>query len=209
MAPVAVLGQPMPPFDVHCSLLSLPLVMGTTLDNIPAHVPYLNPGEELSAKWRMRLGEKTGNLRVGLAWAGRPEHPNDARRSVRFEQFAPLLAVEGIQFISLQKGSAVQQTGASPMIDFTSELHDFSDTAALIQSLDLVVTVDTAVAHLAGAMGQAVWVLLPSMPDWRWMLDRQDSPWYPTMRLFRQTDRGDWSDPVERMARELAAKVTG
>jgi len=128
---------------------------------------------------------------------------------VRFEQLTPLLAVEGVEFVSLQKGLAIQQTSASQMLDFASDLRDFSDTAALIQNLDLVITVDTAVAHLAGAMGKAVWVLLPSMPDWRWMLDREDSPWYPTMRLFRQRDRGDWSAPIERMARELAAKFTG
>ncbi|MGA2439925.1 MAG: tetratricopeptide repeat-containing glycosyltransferase family protein [Tepidisphaeraceae bacterium] len=209
VAPVVMLGQPLPPFDVHCSLLSLPLAMGTTRDNIPAHVPYLKPGGVLSAKWRQRLGEKRGKLRVGLVWAGRPEHPNDARRSVRFEQLTPLLAVDGVEFVSLQKGVAIEQTSAARMIDFTSELDDFSDTAALIESLDLVITVDTAVAHLAGAMGKAVWVLLPSMPDWRWMLDREDSPWYPTMRLFRQRDRGDWSVPIERMGRELAARVTG
>jgi tetratricopeptide (TPR) repeat protein len=209
VAPVAVLGQPLPPFDVHCSLLSLPFAMGTTRDNIPAHVPYLKPGEELSAKWRQRVGERTGRPRVGLVWAGRPEHPNDARRSVRFEMLTPLLAVEGVEFVSLQKGLAIKQTGAWRTIDFTSELEDFSDTAALIESLDLVITVDTAVAHLAGAMRKAVWLLLPFMPDWRWMLDREDSPWYPTMRLFRQRDRGDWSVPIERMARELAAMATG
>jgi tetratricopeptide (TPR) repeat protein len=203
IAPVAVAGHPTPPFDVHCSLLSIPFAMGTTPDNIPTHVPYLKPGEELSAKWRRRLGEKTGKLRVGLVWAGRPEHRNDARRSLRFEQLTPLLAVDGIEFVSLQKGLAIKPTGASRMIDFTSELQDFADTAALIESLDLVITVDTAVAHLAGAMGKAVWVLLPSMPDWRWMLDREDSPWYPTMRLFRQPGCGDWETPIRKVAEAL------
>jgi hypothetical protein len=161
IAQIVSLKQPTPAFDVFCPLLSLPLVLGTTLHNIPANVPYLKSE-------RPRLAKKPDVLRVGLAWSGNPEHWDDLRRSIPIEQFAPLSAVPGIEFYSLQVGPAPkQETDSSAMlrlIDLTSELHDFADTASLIESLDLVITVDTAVAHLAGAMGKPVWILLAAMP---------------------------------------------
>jgi tetratricopeptide (TPR) repeat protein len=201
IAQIVSLKQPTPPFDVFCPLLSLPLALGTALHAIPANVPYLKSE-------RPRLGKKPGVLRVGLAWAGNPEHWDDLRRSIPLDQFAPLSAIPGIEFYSLQVGPAPRQANDSsaplPLIDLTSELQDFADTATLIESLDLVITVDTVVAHLAGAMGKPVWVLLAAMPDWRWMLDRADSPWYPTMRLFRQESTGSWSHVIWRIADSLA-----
>jgi len=163
----------------------------------------------LSKAWLRRLGEKTGKLRVGLAWAGRPEHRDDVRRSMAFERLAPLLKTPDVEFFSLQMGPPARQAAGSGVIDLTAELHDFCDTAALIENLDLVITVDTAVAHLAGAMGKPVWVLLARIPDWRWMLERTDSPWYPTMRLLRQQRRGDWAGPIAEAASELVKLANG
>jgi hypothetical protein len=181
--------------------ISPQLALGTTLHNIPANVPYLKSE-------RPRLAKKPHVLRVELAWAGNPEHWDDLRRSIPLEQFAPLWAVPGIEFYILQIGPAPRPANDSsaplPLIDLTSELQDFADTATLIESLDLVITVDTAAAHLAGPIGKPVWVLLAAMPDWRWMLDRHDSPWYPTMNLFRQRRTGDWADVMRRVADSLA-----
>jgi hypothetical protein len=148
-----------------------------------------------------------GRRRIGLVWAGRASNQNDPNRSIRLEALAPLAGVDGIQFLSLQKGDAAAQALNPPagmsIIDCGAELEDFADTAALIDQLDLLITVDTAAAHLAGALGKPVWILLPHFPDWRWMLDREDSPWYPTARLFRQPSVGDWKTPIERIAQEL------
>jgi tetratricopeptide (TPR) repeat protein len=190
-------------WDVHCSLPSLPRLMGTTLANIPATVPYLKADPTKADAWRKRLqGEP--RKKIGLVWAGSKRHPSDAERSIRPEEFAPLFKIDA-RFISLQKGDADGRTASSRLKidDWTDELNDFTDTAALIENLDLVVTVDTAVAHLAGAMGKPVWVLLAFVPDWRWMMDRSDSPWYPTMRLFRQERCGEWNVPIAGIAREL------
>ncbi|MGA2229620.1 MAG: tetratricopeptide repeat-containing glycosyltransferase family protein [Tepidisphaeraceae bacterium] len=201
-------GQSVPEFDVHCPLASLPGTMRTELQTIPAAIPYLHPDPRRAAAWGERLGTLEG-LKVGIAWAGRPSHPRDAQRSISLERLAPLASVPGVTLISLQKGNAAAK-GQSPtqnagiqLIDWTEELADFSDTAALIARLDLVITVDTAVGHLAGAMGKRAWVLLPIVPDWRWMLGREDSPWYPTLRLFRQDKYEDWSTPIARAAAEL------
>jgi hypothetical protein len=148
---------------------------------------------------------------VGLAWAGNPINPNDRRRSAPLSAFASLGAVDGVRWISLQKGPATVQARQPPdelaLFDWTSELNDLADTAALVACLDLVISVDTAVAHLAGALGEPVWVLIPFVPDWRWMLGRLDSPWYPTMRLFRQPHPGDWQHPIEQIAHELTRIV--
>jgi Glycosyltransferase family 9 (heptosyltransferase) len=147
---------------------------------------------------------------VGLAWAGNPTHGNDRNRSIRLTDLAELAQVKGVDFFSLQVGPAAGQIAASPfnpMNDFTNELKDFADTAGLVQSLDLVISVDTAVAHLAGAMGKPVWVLLPFAPDWRWLLNRADSPWYPTMKLFRQPKSGDWGSVVGQVAAGLEELV--
>jgi tetratricopeptide (TPR) repeat protein len=192
-------------WDLHCSLPSLPRLMGTTLATIPASVPYLRADPAKAALWRNRL-EGTGKRKIGVAWAGSPRHPSDEQRSVRLDRLADLWRSD-IRMVSLQKGQGREQIGPSGLAldDWTEELDDFADTAALVENLDLIVTVDTAVAHLAGAMGKEVWVLLPFVPDWRWMLEREDSPWYPTMRLFRQEKTGDWSGPIGRIAEALGS----
>jgi len=200
-------GGPLPPFDEHCRLLSLPLALGTRLDTIPANVPYLNPEEELSRQWSQRLGETSG-LKVGLVWAGNPSHAKDRNRSLRAESLAPLARVNGVTFYSLQKGESVQPSPDFNLIDHTSELNDFADTAAFMRNLDLVIAADTAVAHVAGAIGRPVWVLIPYAPDWRWLMNRQDSPWYPTMRLFRQKSPGDWAEVIERVASALVSDMS-
>jgi hypothetical protein len=158
------------------------------------------------ARWQERLAGLRG-LRVGLVWAGNPRHQNDRNRSIAPERLAPLLRVQGVSWASLQLGTpAGALQGHAPrgtVLDLTAELTDLAETAAAIMRLDLVVTVDTAVAHLAGALGRPVWVLLPALPDWRWLLRREDSPWYPTMRLFRQVRVGDWDGVVMRVAAAL------
>ncbi|MDP9174918.1 MAG: tetratricopeptide repeat protein [Planctomycetota bacterium] len=200
-----VTDQPLPHFDLHCPLLSLPMAFATTLATIPNEFPYLQPDEATMKVWQSRLKDVKG-LKIGLVWAGRPEHRNDRNRSIALSLFAPLMQVPGLTLVSLQKFEAKpvdqQLPALTPppgmeLIDWTSELSNFADTAALISSLDLVIGVDTSVVHLAGALGKPVWVLLPFAPDWRWMLDRDDSPWYPTMRLFRQRQRGDWNRSME------------
>ena len=199
-------GEPLPPFDVQCPLLSLPLAFRTDLNSIPASVPYLKPDRKQSAKWKSRLAAESPHRRIGLVWAGSSMHKKDRTRSVELSQLAPLAAIPGNSFFSLQMGEAAKQVPPVEMAlqDFTAELNDFADTAALLDNLDLVVTVDTAVAHLAGAMGKPVWVLVSYAPDWRWLLQREDSPWYPTMRLFRQTSIGDWANVIRRVADSLA-----
>jgi Flp pilus assembly protein TadD len=200
---VIPLGSTATGFDVHCPLLSLPGIFETTPTTIPAQVPYLNPSDDLTEKARNRLGPSDAKLRVGLVWAGRPENRNDSRRSLHLDQLAPILATPGVQFFSLQKGPAALDKNQANMIDLAPVLHDFAHTAAYVKNLDLVIAVDTAVAHLAGALGKAVWVLIPAVPDWRWMLERTDSPWYPTMRLFRQKRRSEWSSPINEVCSEL------
>lgn len=199
---VVALGTPLPAFDVHCPLLSLPLAFGTTLDSIPASVPYVSAPAELIAKWSQRIAPAGRRLNVGLAWAGRPTYGNDRNRSLPASAFARLGSVEGCAFHSLAKTPAVAIPGLQ-ISDHSADLDDFADTAALIANLDLVISVDTAVAHLAGALGKPVWLLLPIAPDWRWMLHRDDSPWYPTMRLFRQARWGDWDGVIERVTQFL------
>jgi tetratricopeptide (TPR) repeat protein len=188
--------------DFQCPLPSLPMIFGTELPSIPADVPYVRANPENVMKWRKRLPEN--RLKVGLCWAGRAIHAGDLDRSIRLAQLSPL-AKSGAYLVSLQKGEAAAQIAAAgfEVTDWTGELNDFSDTAALVENLDLVVTVDTSVAHLAGAMGKKVWVLLPLAADWRWMLTREDSPWYPTMRLFRQEKSGDWTGAIQRVSEAL------
>jgi ADP-heptose:LPS heptosyltransferase len=201
-------GDALPEFDLHCPLASLPLAFATTLDTIPAQVPYLrSPAERIDA-WRARLPSTTSLPRVGLVWSGDARHKNDRRCSMAFEALAPLVATPGIDFVSLQKNAreadlqALRRCGN--VIDIAAELEDFADTAAVILLLDLVITVDTSVAHLAGSLGKPVWILLPVTVDWRWLTDREDSPWYPTARLFRQTSAGDWPGVIARVRQELA-----
>ncbi|HSZ55892.1 MAG TPA: tetratricopeptide repeat-containing glycosyltransferase family protein [Tepidisphaeraceae bacterium] len=186
----------LPAFDVHCPILSLPRVLRTTLHSIPARVPYLTVDPTMSRAWQQRLDAAPKGLKVGLVWAGSPKHRKDHQRSIPPEELAPLAAVGGVRFISLQKGDASSTRIGLNLVDWTAELTDLADTAALIANLDLVICVDTAVAHLAGALARPVWLLLPFAPDWRWMWDRADSPWYPTMRLFRQSSPGNWAGVI-------------
>jgi TPR repeat/Tetratricopeptide repeat/Glycosyltransferase family 9 (heptosyltransferase) len=192
-------GDALPSFDLHCPLLSLPLAFGTTLETIPADVRYLRADLRDATKWRDRLRGLDG-LKVGIAWSGspRPFHPAanavDRRRSIPFAQFASILGAPGVAFISLQKhDNPSAQTSDARLLDWTDELHDFADTAALIDALDLVISVDTAVIHLAGSLGKPTWLLNRFDTCWRWLLNRDDSPWYPTVRQFRQPSPGDWN----------------
>jgi Flp pilus assembly protein TadD len=201
-------GDPRPAFDYYCPVMSMGMLLGTTPQTIPADVPYLRASPDLVKIWRDRLGPRGKHPRVGIAWAGNPKHKNDHNRSVRLEQLAPLACEGNVEFHSLQTGPAASQALRPPagmtLIDFTAHLTDFAETAALVENLDLVICVDTAAAHLAGAMAKPVWLLLPRDPDWRWMLGRSDTPWYPTMRLFRQTAPRDWVEVIHRVAKELA-----
>lgn len=200
-------GDPPPPYDVHCPLMSLPRALGTTAENIPGGGAYLRADAVGKEWWRKELAGDRQRLKVGLVWAGRPTNRNNLSRSITLQMLAPLGQVPGVSFYSLQKGEARAQARQPPagmeLIDRSAELRDFADTAALLANLDLVIAVDTAVVHLAGAMGKRVWMLLPFMPDWRWQLGREDSPWYPTVRLFRQTTNGEWQSVIQRVAAAL------
>jgi len=198
---VVARDAPLPDFDAHCPIMSLPLVFGTTLENIPNQTPYLRADPVKVLSWAKRL-EAAEGLRVGLVWAGgaRPNQPElehvNRRRSTTLAHLAPLAQARGVSFVSLQKGPPASEVHAPPpglaLLDFTDDLRDFTDTAALVANLDLVISVDTAVAHLAGAMGKPVWLMNRFDTCWRWLLNRDDSPWYPTLRLFRQPAPGDW-----------------
>ncbi|MCP3466299.1 tetratricopeptide repeat protein [Bradyrhizobium sp. CCGUVB23] len=201
-------GEPLPPFDVQLPLMSLPRVFGTTLDTIPSNVPYLHPDPARVLRWRAAL-DGLSALKVGVVWAGNPRHKGDAQRSLLAEEVLPCLITPGVQLYSLQKEPReadvpVLAALGTDIIDLAPALGDFSDTAAAVAALDLVIAVDTSVAHLAGALGRPVWMLLPYALDWRWLRDREDSPWYPTMRLFRQRRPGEWDDPLMRMSAALA-----
>jgi tetratricopeptide (TPR) repeat protein len=197
--------EALPEVDWQCPLLSLPLALGTELNTIPAEIPYVCPDPAQVEAWRQRL---PGNsLRIGLVWAGSPLHPHELWRSIPLEQLAPLTNIEGTTFYSLQMGAPaeqVKQLGTrGHLIDLWGEQKDFADTAAIVANLDLVISIDTSVAHLAGAMGKPVWVILSKSADWRWLLDREDSPWYPSSHLYRQSTLGNWQDVVTRVEREL------
>jgi len=198
-------------FDMHCPVLSLPLALGTRMETIPSDCPYVKVGPVLSQQWAAKVRPHADGLKVGLVWAGSPAHAGDFQRSIALAQLAPLAKAKAT-FFSLQKGPAAVQAQHPPtgmkLIDHTADLHDFADTAALIANLDLIISVDTAVVHLAGAMAKNVWVLLSYNADWRWLLDRADSPWYPNLRLFRQKTRGDWAGVMEEVAEELL-KIAG
>jgi tetratricopeptide (TPR) repeat protein len=199
-----------PAFDMHCPMSSLPLAFATRLDSIPSEVPYLPPpAEALRRAWEDRLGPHD-KLRVGLVWSGNPKHNNDRNRSLPLPMLSRILDLDA-RFVSLQKdlkaGDREYLRGRAGVVDLTEHLTDFADTAALVSCLDLVITVDTSVAHLAGAMGCATWLLLPYTPDYRWLLDRDDSPWYPTMRLFRQDERRDYAIVLDRVRSELPTLI--
>jgi tetratricopeptide (TPR) repeat protein len=208
---VVARGEALPPYNVHAPLMSLPALLGTEIDTIPREIPYLAAEPAVAAAWRDRLASFEG-LRVGLAWAGNPRHANDRNRSMPASVLQPLVHAGGATFFSLQVGSAAQDLdgfAGGSVHDLAPQIGDFADTAAIVANLDLVVSVDTAVAHLAGALGRPVWLLLPFVGEWRWLLDREDTPWYPTMRLFRQRAPGDWSGVVDRVIEALAAVSTG
>jgi hypothetical protein len=192
-------------------MLSLPAAMEITLETIPGKVPYLYADPARSNVWRSRVDRAArGKMRVGVVWAGSPGYVNDARRSIALDLLAPLAEVGGVTLFSLQKGrgaDAGRPPSDLPLVDFTVSLTDFAETAALVEQLDLVISVDTAVAHVAGAMAKPVWTLLPFDPDWRWMLYRSDTPWYPTMRLFRQRAPDDWKGAIEEVRQALTARV--
>jgi tetratricopeptide (TPR) repeat protein len=207
-------GVPPPPHDVWLPLMSLPAVFHTTLETIPAEIPYIIPDPALVAHWRRELAPVRG-FRIGICWQGSPRHPWDRHRSVRLEQFEPLARVDGVRLISLQKGHGSEQLralgGRFSVLSlgelFNEDAGPFLDTAAVLANLDLVVSVDSAPAHLAGAMGVPAWVVLPYAPDWRWLLGRADSVWYPTLRLFRQERFGDWPGVFRQMAEALPREV--
>ncbi len=202
---IIVRGAKIGPVDRQIALLSLPRVMGTTLDTIPTKVPYLSADIDAVERWRARLDFKRPN--IGLVWRGSATHGKDRARSLDPALLAPLFAIDGVQLVSLQKAprpgdlDVIARLGR--LEDWTAELDDFADTAALISALDLVITVDTSAAHLAGALAKPFWVMLPHVPDWRWLLAREDSPWYPTARLFRQTRLDDWEGVIQRVGTAL------
>jgi hypothetical protein len=204
---ILAVGSPLPPFDMHVPLLSLPRLLG-----MPApSPPYLTAEADRVARWRDRIG--THGLRIGIVWQGNPASPAERGRSIPLREFLPLARVPGVRLISLQKYHGLDQLAAAPTEmrieklgdDFDAGAGAFVDTAAVMQCLDLIVTSDTSVAHLAGALGRTVWLGVQRVPDWRWLLDGETSPWYPTMRLFRQKTPRDWSDVFARMAGALAA----
>ncbi len=202
---VIVKGCELPPFDFHCPMMSLPAALGTTLATLPAPPAYLRVDGARMARWRTGLISGS-QPRVGLAWSGNPAHANDMARSIPLAKLTDLL-VPGLDFFSLQKDVREADRAALRQIrdirQFGQVLDDFSDTAALIEQMDLVISVDTSVAHLAGALGKPVWMLLPHVPDWRWLLDREDSPWYPSARLFRQSRPGDWAGVIQQVRAAL------
>jgi len=198
-------GDAVPDFDLHCPLLSLPLAFNTDLASIPADVPYLRPYQAQLEKWRERLPHN-GRLRIGVCWAGSKDHLNDHNRSMPLERFATLLSVPNLDFVCIQKEVSAADAAILDrhgVLALGREFEDFSDTAAVLAMVDLLITVDTSVAHLAGALGRPTALLVPFSPDWRWLMHRTDSPWYPTMRLYRQTMIGDWSGPLHQLRAEL------
>lgn len=208
---VVASGSGLPAFDVHCPLLSLPRLHGTTLETIPALPQYVTPDPEKAAAWAKRLDGP--DLKVGLVWAGNPKHLNDRNRSLGLSQFEVIAEIAGASFYSLQVGARADDLDSLPspnvITDLAPLLSDYSETAAAIANLDLVICVDTSVAHLAGALGKPVWVLLPYVPDWRWLLEREDNPWYASARLYRQDASRDWRPVLDRIRTDLRSLSAG
>jgi hypothetical protein len=201
---VVAQGEALPPFDLHCPMLSMPLALGTTLTTMPSFPSYLHADEAKAEAWRTRLAAATGSgQRIGLVWGASPQPPP---RSVPLARLAPLWDLTGLHFISLQKDGP-KPPKELPLTDFMDEMEDFADSAALIANLDLVISVDTAFVHLAAALGRPVWVLARFNPDWRWLDGRDDSPWYPKLRLYRQPQPGDWDQVVADVARDLRSRL--
>lgn len=202
-------GKPTTEFDCHIFAFDLPQVFSTDLNSIPQHCPYLSSPKPLYRAWQKRMG--AGGFKIGVVWAGSAKHSNDRNRSCNFSYFAKLANMTDAECFSLQKGPAVatlHQSHDHPINDLDPYLTDFADTAAVIENLDLVISVDTAVLHLAGALGKTAWGLLPYVADWRWLLDRNDSPWYPSLCLFRQESPGDWTGVMARVHEKLQAYMT-
>lgn len=197
--------------DDHVSAMSLPYVFGTLLETVPAHVPYLRVDAGTQAKWNAKFPETAHGFKVGLVWSGTSGHKLDAQRSISLERMKPWFDLQGARFYNLQKDKAAEQIAAlglaDRMIDFMGEVEDFADTAAIIQNLDLVITVDTSVAHLAGGLGKPVWILSRFNADWRWLQNRPTNPWYPTARIFGQPAMHDWDSVMAEVGRELALEI--
>lgn len=202
---VILQGELPPTFDMHCHLMTLPMALDVRLADLPGAMPYLSSDPARLRTWQKRLADLPRPL-VGLVWAGRPTHFNDANRSMSLATLAPL-AHDDVTFVSIQKGDAAAQAKAPPagmrIVNLGDEIADFDDTAAILTLLDLLISVDSAPVHLAGALGRPAWVMLPFVPDWRWLLERDDTPWYPSLRLFRQSAVGDWSNVITGMAHAL------
>jgi tetratricopeptide (TPR) repeat protein len=198
------------PADFACPLLSAPHKLGTTLSTVPSRTPYLAPPPTAAAAWRARVGALRPGLRVGLAWSGNPQYANDSARSIAFATLRPLIETGGAVFVNVQRDVRAgdeEALAAAGVADFRTQLGDFGETAGLVSALDLVISVDTSLAHLAGALGKPVWILLSAVADWRWLEGRSDSPWYPTARLFRQRKLGDWTEVVDEAAIALRQLV--
>ena len=207
---VVASGSTLPPFDVSAALMSLPFLLRTTLDTVPAVIPYLRVSADREEFWRKRLAD-LGGLKAGIVWRGSPNHQGDRLRSMALSAFAPLARVPDVNLVSLQHGPGSEElsnwTERNAIVDLGTQFESFAETAAAMANLDLVISVDTAVVHCAGALGVPTWVLLRAAPDYRWMLGRRDSPWYPTVRLFRQARWGDWSGVINEVAAALRDKV--
>jgi len=206
---ITLRGQLPPTFDEHCEMMSLPMAMGLKLEDLPGSpMPYLTADPERLALWRDRVKDLPRPL-VCLVWAGRPTHLNDARRSMSLPMLAPL-ASSGATFLSIQKGPteglATEPPEGMTLVNLSPEIRDFEDTAAILTVADLLISVDSSPVHLAGALGRPVWVMLPFIPDWRWLMHREDTPWYPAHRLFRQASPGDWDGVVRKMVQALAER---
>jgi hypothetical protein len=202
-------GTRWPEFDVYIPMLSMPSVFKTTLESVPNKVPYLTPTQAKVDEWKARLAPHRSKLNVGLTWAGNPNQQNDANRSSRLDRLAPLAGLADTTIFAVQKGPAITQIADSPikLVDLSNDLHDFMDTAAVLANLDVEVSVCTSVAHVAGAMGRPTLAMLCYNADWRWLMHRDDSPWYPTMKLFRQPKPGDWEDVARGIRYELERRL--
>ena len=202
---ITVRGELPPRFDYFCEMMSLPMAMGLKLSDLPGKIPYLSALPERVAFWREHLA-RYPRPHVAVVWAGRPSHTNDANRSMTLETIAPL-SVPGVTLLSIQKGpgegAALTPPAGMNLFSLSPEIRDFEDTAAILQVVDLLISVDSSPVHLAGALDRPAWVMLPRLPDWRWLLEREDTPWYPSVRLFRQSKPQDWPTVIERVAGEL------
>ena len=204
---VTLRGELPPAFHAHCEMMSLPMAMGLTLDDLPGDpMPYITALPDRRAAWRARLAPYPG-LKVACLWAGRPTHMNDANRSMSLAMLAPL-GQEGVTFFSIQKGpsedDALRPPPGMTLVSLSPEIRDFEDTAAILSEVDLLISIDSSPVHLAGALGRPAWVMLPLLPDWRWLQGRDDTPWYPSVTLFRQTEWGRWDQVIARVAAALA-----